>query len=157
MISEELKIETITSFTKYINKSNAKKIVDSLILFSADYSNSNNIPFLEEEIFNTKKSDLIALFEKSNILSDMIKCKTIDPSNICNLTPEELDPEKYENIIKKKELLELKKNNNSTTDAYTCKKCKNKKCNVTERQTRAGDEPATVFITCVECGYTFTI
>lgn len=156
-INNQTCVDCINELQKHITKSNATKIIKSILDYSIEYSDVNEIPFLVEDIFKTKFDEILELFNKSTFLKDSIKNKTIDPTNICNLQPEEIDPDTYNDIIKKKELIELKKKNNGTTDAYTCKKCKNNKCSVTERQTRAGDEPATVFITCVECGYTFTI
>ena len=37
------------------------------------------------------------------------------------------------------------------------KKCKKRKCSITEKQVRSADEPATQFITCLECGHVFTL
>ena len=47
---------------------------------------------------------------------------------------------------------EYKKNNKVGSNAFTCSKCKKSKCSVTQKQTRAGDEPPTTYITCLECG-----
>lgn len=35
---------------------------------------------------------------------------------------------------------------------YTCRKCGSKKTQSTWAQTRSADEPATIYVTCVECG-----
>jgi DNA-directed RNA polymerase subunit M/transcription elongation factor TFIIS len=147
----------IDILSKQCGKTISKKIIRGLVAYTLNYAEINQTPFLIKEIFNTKFDEIHQLFVKNDYLKTLIKNKTLHPENICNLQPEELDPDTYNDIIKKKQLIELKKKNNGTTDAYTCKKCKNSKCTVSERQTRAGDEPATVFITCVECGYTFTI
>jgi DNA-directed RNA polymerase subunit M/transcription elongation factor TFIIS len=147
----------INILNDYIGKTNSKKVINSIVNYTTEYAEINQTPFLVEDIFKTKFDELYELFSKNTYLQTLIKNKEIKPENICNLQPEELDPIIYNHIIKKKELIELKKKNNGTTDAYKCKKCKNNKCSVSERQTCAGDEPATVFITCVECGYTFTI
>ena len=71
------------------------------------------------------------------------------------MKPEELNPDKYENIIKKREMEEYKKKNTSGTSVFVCSKCKKSNCQVSQKQTRAGDEPPTTFVTCLECGYTF--
>jgi DNA-directed RNA polymerase subunit M/transcription elongation factor TFIIS len=155
--NDEFCLDYINLLNNHTSKTNSKKIINSIINYTLEYAEINQTPFLIEEIFKTKFDELFELFSKNNYIKTLIKNKKIKPENICNIQPEILDPETYNHIIKKKELIELKKQNNGTTDAYTCKKCKNNKCNVTERQTRAGDEPATVFITCIECGYTFSI
>ena len=71
------------------------------------------------------------------------------------MKPEELNPDNFEKIIKKKELEQYKKKNRATTNAFKCSKCKQRKCTVEEKQTRSGDEPATTFVTCMECGHQF--
>ena len=35
---------------------------------------------------------------------------------------------------------------------YECRKCHERKCTYIEVQTRAADEPMTVFVYCVNCG-----
>ena len=55
--------------------------------------------------------------------------------------------------IEKKSVEQDKIDNQATSNVYECKKCKNRKCSVTQRQTRAADEPATTFVKCKECGY----
>ena len=72
------------------------------------------------------------------------------------MSPDELNPDKYDKINRKKELEEYKKNNQATSSVFECRKCKNRKCQVVQRQTRAADEPATTIVTCMECGYEFS-
>ena len=38
----------------------------------------------------------------------------------------------------------------------SCSKCKKSRCQVAQKQTRSGDEPPTIFVTCLECGFCFT-
>ena len=40
----------------------------------------------------------------------------------------------------------------ASTDMFTCRKCKSKRCTYYELQTRSADEPATIFVTCLDCG-----
>ena len=155
-ISEELKSTHFEIFSNHISKTNAKKILKSLESFTINYTEINETPWLAEDIFLTKSNELVDLLKKNNFLKDNIKKKIIDPENICNMLAEELDPEKYESIIYRKELEEFKKNNKSYSTAFTCKKCKSNKSEISERQTRSGDEPTTIYITCAECGYSFS-
>jgi transcription elongation factor S-II len=71
------------------------------------------------------------------------------------MKPEEINPEKYENFIKKREMEEHKKLNTVGSSVFTCSKCKKANCTVSQKQTRAGDEPPTTFVKCNECGHTF--
>ena len=154
-LSEELKSNHLDIFSKYVSKSNSKKILTSLENFTMNYIEINETPWLVEDIFLTKSNELEELFKKNNFLKESIKNKKINPINLCNMLAEELDPEKYESIIHRKELEEFKKNNKSYSTAFTCKKCGANKSEISERQTRSGDEPTTVYITCAECGFSF--
>jgi transcription elongation factor S-II len=146
----------IKQLDKYIGKI-SKDVVNNIYIYAEEYAEINNVSFMTDEIFNTKFDEILFVLKTSEITRNKIKSNIIKPNELCYLSNDELQPEEYSDIIKRKELIELKKNNTGITDAYTCKKCKNKKCTVEERQTRSGDEPATIFITCMECGYRFTI
>jgi len=94
---------------------------------------------------------------KSDYLIKALKEKKIKPEELPFMKPEELNPEKYEDIIKKQKAEECKKYNVAGTDVFTCSKCKKSKCSVTQKQTRAADEPPTTFVECLECGHKFRI
>jgi len=143
-ISELVKDKKITS-----------SIVTSIINFTKKYVEENNVSFLHDQIFNQKLDEILCnLSPKQNPhLLELLKNKKLDPKNLAFLKPEELDPEKYESIIKKKEIEEMKRTNKKTTDAFKCAKCHERKCSVEQKQTRAGDEPVTTFVTCEECGH----
>ena len=138
---------------KIFDKKISNKIENSIFNFSEQYSETQGTPFLISQIYNDKAEEILCHLENKNSeLVDAIKSKNIDPSKIAELKPQELNPEKYEKIQKKKDLEEYNKNNQASTDIFQCSKCKNRKCKVTEKQTRAGDEPATTFVECLECG-----
>lgn len=44
-----------------------------------------------------------------------------------------------------------------TTDTVQCKKCGNRNATYYSIQKRSGDEPATVYYTCVDCGNSWTV
>ena len=54
-------------------------------------------------------------------------------------------------IIRKNKLRAEKRENIAVTDLYQCYKCKGRRCRMMELQTRSSDEPATKFITCLDC------
>ena len=138
---------------KFFDKKISEKIENSIYNFSEQYSETQGTPFLISQIYNDKAEEILCHLENKNKeLIDGIKSKKLDPSKIAELKPQELNPEKYEKIQKKKDLEEYNKNNQASTDIFQCSKCKNRKCKVTEKQTRAGDEPATTFVECLECG-----
>ena len=158
-VSSEYRNDTINEIDEFIkNKSISKKIEESIYKFTDGYCLEQGTPFLFESIYDNKKNDiLVNINNKSDnkTLLDNIKKGKIDPEKLAFLKPEELDPDKYETIIKKKELAEYKKNNKATTDIFKCSKCKSRKCTVHQQQTRAGDEPMTTYVTCQECGHVF--
>ena len=124
-----------------------------------EYTESDTPSFLIQSIYETKSNDLINEItnKDSDFLLNAIKSGNIKGgiSNVAYLKPEELNPDKYENIIKKKEMEEYKKNNKIGSSVFTCSKCKKSKCSVSQKQTRAGDEPPTTFVECLECGHIF--
>ncbi len=134
----------------------AKMIEESIFKFTEDYCEDQGAPFLFDSIYENKTNDLlINLSNKDKILLSSILEKSIDPKELAFLKPEELNPDKYEKILKKKEIANYKKNNKATTNIFKCSKCKSRKCTVHQQQTRAGDEPMTTYVTCQECGHVF--
>jgi DNA-directed RNA polymerase subunit M/transcription elongation factor TFIIS len=150
-----MNIDNINKFNKIIdNEKISKNIVESIHKFSIEYATINNTPYIQDSIFDTKFQDIYDLLNnKKSILSALLNNK-IDPKQIAFMKAEELDPDKYENFIKKKELEEYKKNDTGD-NTFTCSKCKESKVKITQLQTRAGDEPPTIFVNCLKCGHTF--
>jgi transcription elongation factor S-II len=88
-------------------------------------------------------------------LLEQIKNREIKPENVAFMTHQELNPEHWKEYIERKIKRDSSKyttNIEASTDMFTCKKCKSKKCTYYELQTRSADEPTTVFITCLDCG-----
>lgn len=137
---------------KNITKKIAKEIEKGIHEFAKIYSEQNEIPFLIDDIYDTKLAEII---ESLSDNPELIKNDT-DLYNLAFLCPEELNPNKYDSIIKKKEINEYKKNDIKSSTAFKCTKCKKNKCSVSQKQILAGDEPLTTFVTCLECGYSFS-
>ena len=71
------------------------------------------------------------------------------------MTHQEMNPGRWTALIQQKALRDQSKlttNIEASTDMYTCKKCKSKRCTYYELQIRSADEPATIFVTCLDCG-----
>ena len=110
-------------------------------------------------IYNTKLHDLLFnlnLQHSPRLLLNVIE-GDIKLEHLPYIPSVELNPELWDPIIKKREYIEYKKNNMATTDAYTCRRCGESKCTSLQLQTRAADEPMTIFARCVNCGNSFTI
>ena len=128
----------------------------SIYNFSKEFATMNDTPFLIQDIYDSKVKEIIdQLKNKDSEFLTKLKNNKIDPLTVAYMKQEEINPEKFESIIKKRELEEYKKNNKAGSSAFTCVKCSKSRCEVTQKQTRAGDEPPTTFVNCLECGHTF--
>ena len=74
------------------------------------------------------------------------------------MTHQEMNPERWAILIQQKSKRDASRFDTkieASTDMYTCKKCRSKRCTYYEMQTRSADEPATIFVTCLDCGKHF--
>jgi transcription elongation factor S-II len=75
---------------------------------------------------------------------------------LADMTHQEMNPERWKLLIEQKIKRDENKYNTNdiqaSTDMFTCRKCKSKRCTYYELQTRSADEPATIFVTCLDCG-----
>ncbi len=88
-------------------------------------------------------------------LLQQIKNREVTPQSVAFMTHQEFNPAHWKVLIEKKTKRDASKfttNIQASTDMFTCKKCKSKKCTYYELQTRSADEPATIFVTCLDCG-----
>jgi transcription elongation factor S-II len=128
-------------FNYAIKEANIKKIVKSWqnISFCHIY-----IDRLRSIYFNLKPEIIIQIIHKE-----------IKPQEVAFMTHQEFDATKWKELIDKKMKRDDSKFNakiESSTSLFTCKKCNSKKCTYYELQIRSADEPATLFITCLDCG-----
>lgn len=76
------------------------------------------------------------------------------PQAVAFMTHQEIQPEKWNPLIDKKtkrDASKCDKKIGASTAMFTCSRCQSKKCTYYEMQTRSADEPATIFITCLNC------
>lgn len=110
-------------------------------------------PFFVQVYLNRLRSIYVNM--KEPVLLKMLKTGEIQGKDMGFLTHQEMKPEKWMVLIENKIIRNASKYNNNieaSTDMFTCKKCKSKRCTYYELQTRSADEPATIFITCLDCG-----
>ena len=92
---------------------------------------------------------------KNPDLLQQIKNAEITSQSVAFMTHQELNPAIWKTLIDQKIKRDASKfttNIQASTDMFTCKKCKSNKCTYYELQTRSADEPATIFVTCLDCG-----
>lgn len=89
-----------------------------------------------------------------NLMRRLLQGK-IDEFQLCNMTPQEMFPEKWEEWMKTHtpdESRIFKSQEQSAEGLFMCGKCRTKKTTYTQAQTRSADEPMTTFVTCLNCG-----
>lgn len=85
---------------------------------------------------------------------DGLRNGDILPQSVAFMTHQEFQPDKWNPLIEqktKRDASKCDKNVGASTAMFTCSRCKSKKCTYYEMQTRSADEPATIFITCLNC------
>ena len=108
---------------------------------------------LQERTHMKVVSTLVLSANRSNVISRLETC-VIKPQDLAFMTPEELDPEAAEAQRKFQEwkTRASQVNLDDYSDGmYACPRCKCRKTDYTERQTRSADEPMTVFLFCLAC------
>jgi transcription elongation factor S-II len=91
----------------------------------------------------------------SREIAEQILSGELLPQKYVFMTHQEMNIERWKELIdrkKKRDESKYAKNIEASTDMFTCKKCRSKKCTYYELQTRSADEPATIFVTCLDCG-----
>lgn len=86
---------------------------------------------------------------------DEINNGTIKSHTLAFMTHQELNHDKWAELIEAKSKRDKNKfetNVAAATDTFTCRKCKNNQCTYYQMQTRSADEPMTTFCQCVVCG-----
>ena len=86
---------------------------------------------------------------------EQISSGTVKAHVIAFMTHQELNPDKWQELIDKKIIKDKNKfesNLEASTDTFTCRKCKSNKCTFYQQQIRSADEPMTTFVQCLDCG-----
>lgn len=169
MSSEELiRNECILKFNKLVNDNNiSKKIEEGIYQYVIDsICHEKNLPvnwhnsyfkraYLNKCISLYSNLNISSYINNNQLLTKVLK-NDIEPYKLAFLTPQELFPENWKDILAKKdaenEFLYANKLV-SCTDEYTCGRCKQKKCSYYLSQSRCADEATTVYVTCLNCSH----
>lgn len=95
---------------------------------------------------------------KQDSVKNLLKNNNFKIHELAFMTHQELQPDIWNDLIRKKEQKDKSKFENSmeaSTDTFTCRKCKSKRCTYYALQCRSADEPMTLFVTCIDCGQRF--
>lgn len=145
---------------EYLPPDQAIQLEELILQFSTQYVSCHNMDSLYfKSVYNSKIQDIYYNLNPINsptLLAGILN-KKVPIEKIPFMNPEELNPTIWENIIKRRDFIEYKKNNMATSDAYECRKCKQRKCKVYSLQTRSADEPMTIFVQCENCNCSWRI
>jgi DNA-directed RNA polymerase subunit M/transcription elongation factor TFIIS len=168
----KIKYEAIHKANKSINRSKAvislsNRINDidiaigieaGIFEFALVYILINNLSEgLLTAVYNDKYNDIHRIFDKKSsiynrdLLINLLNNKHC-PQKVAFMSPQEINPKKWEKLIKKKNLIEYKKNNMGATDLYKCYKCGKRRTSVMQAQLRGADEQMNCLIRCLVCG-----
>ena len=114
-------------------------------------------PLFTQLYIDRLRSVYINLKRNPQMIQQIVN-KEISPKMFAFMTHQEFNPEHWKDYIDKKIKRDASKYNTkieASTDMFTCKKCKSKKCTYYELQTRSADEPMTIFVSCLDCGAHF--
>jgi len=67
----------------------------------------------------------------------------------------EMSPSRWTVLLEKKMKIDTNKYNSdeqASTDMFQCRKCRSRRCQYYELQTRSADESCTVYVNCLDCG-----
>jgi len=106
------------------------------------------------QIYLDKLRSIFTNIKTSEYLKTLIVERNIKPHRIAFMTHQEMQPERWEQMIIEKQEREKNKYEfkHKTTSDFTCYKCKSNNCSHYQLQTRSADEPMTTFVNCIECG-----
>jgi transcription elongation factor S-II len=106
------------------------------------------------QIYIDRLRSIFTNLNKSHLL-DQLNSGSIKAHTIAFMTHQELNPEKWNELIiakSKRDQNKFENNLEAATDTFTCRKCKSNKCTYMQLQLRSADEPMTTFVTCLSCG-----
>ena len=164
----EIRSHIVKKYSEITNNDEESKSIDeNTFKFVIEHCRKNNISnniknamfknlyiAKSRQLYHNLKSDS---YVNNTQLSKLIKKKKIKIELIAYCSYKELFPSRWKKFNKDLEILnkdisdfdkEL-----TTTDQFTCEKCKKSKCVYAQFQIRSSDEPMTSFITCLECGH----
>jgi len=125
----------------------------------SEASNKQIMQTLENKFFMILYKDRLRSITRNlshnNDFLQKIKSKEIEAHKIGKITHQEMDPNKWSDIIQQKIERDNQKYNNNTeglSKEFKCGRCKKRETQYTQVQTRSADEPMTTFVTCVNCG-----
>lgn len=139
-----------------------KGIFDSVMRFATEHNVGkrwNNAQFVA--LYASKARSVLANLEplgeyigNARLLRRLREGEFL-PHQVADMRPEHIFPERWQAAIDTKLRHDEYVNNPniaSMTDQFKCGRCHKSECVYHELQLRSGDEPMSIFITCLNCG-----
>lgn len=104
-----------------------------------------------QQVYNDKFKSVMINIRSNNEIIEKFNNREILGRELANYQPHDWNPEAWKETISEK----LKRSNatgavkQNATDLFRCGKCKQRNTSYYELQIRSADEPATIFITCL--------
>lgn len=92
---------------------------------------------------------------RNETMLEKLKQRQVLPHDVPHLPRGDVFPDRWSSVMEMKKQRDVYISTATPiamTDQYKCKRCKKRECSFVELQTRSCDEPATLFIQCVQCG-----
>jgi transcription elongation factor S-II len=106
------------------------------------------------QIYVDRLRSIFTNIKNPNLL-EQLRAGTTKAHSIAFMTHQEMNLEKWEQLIEiksKRDMNKFESNLEAATDTFTCRKCKSNKCTYYQQQVRSADEPMTTFVQCISCG-----
>lgn len=153
------KIEEIFQTQKY-----SKNMIDNMekSIYNASIKDAGDRDIVKKwdnptfvQIYIDRLRSLYINLNTNKELREKLINKEINSHEVGELSHQDMDPMRWKKLIEEKKVRDENKYTpklEASTDNFTCRKCKSKKCSYYQLQTRSGDEPMTTFVTCLDCG-----
>jgi len=148
--------------SKYIFFPIAHEIEKGIFEFSLTYVTTNRLQnHYVNTIYVDKLLDICSNLNAKNkkinntTLLSMLSDINFNPYFTAFLSPDQLHPKKWTDVVKKKQIRDEAINTQPYSDMYTCAKCHEKKFKISEIQLRCADEPTNRICQCMVCYHTF--
>ena len=147
-------------YIKSLNKKyeNGELIENVIFDITEKHINSHSLSdFYMKEFYIDRISNYLKLGKKKKFVTRINKIDDYDDMvEFIKSKPFHKIPKYWKDCIDRNKSIEIFTNNNiEYSKSYKCSKCGKNESNVATAQTRSADEPMTIFVTCIHCGYSF--
>ena len=174
--SQDIKYKLLDIANKLLTRQTARNNIDTYVdnicisteiekgifEFSLIYVTNYKLPFhFIESVYNDKLNEICDNLDIDNkninnaTFITLVKSKDFNSYFSSFLSPMQIHPTHWMNIINSLKRKEDAMYERKTTDTYKCSRCKQRKFYVSEMQMRSADEPSNFFYTCAICYKTF--